>query len=90
MIDQNIAGYSFQSILDAQQGRGSPRPFGGPVTKSVTKPVLVVCFRCEMPFPLPVAAVTKCDTDPWPVQCTKCGYVHTLSDAKDAFWPIAS
>ena len=43
----------------------------------------VQCFRCLKFFRLPQTM----GTDPYPVQCLHCGYLHTYGDAKQALWP---
>jgi hypothetical protein len=27
-------------------------------------------------------------TDPYPIQCLHCGYMHTYHDARAALWPV--
>ena len=44
----------------------------------------VPCQRCGKYFKLPQTL----GTDPWPVQCLHCGYVHTSHDGDAAFWAI--
>ena len=43
----------------------------------------VQCFRCHKYFRMPQTM----GTDPWPVQCLHCGYMHTSHDGKSAMWP---
>lgn len=44
----------------------------------------VCCFRCLKWFRLPQTI----GTDPYPIQCLHCGYMHTYHDAKLGLWPI--
>jgi DNA-directed RNA polymerase subunit RPC12/RpoP len=52
-----------------------------PVKRTAT----VQCFRCLKFFPLP----DMTQDEPYPIQCTHCGYAHTVNDATAAQWPGA-
>jgi hypothetical protein len=78
-----LAGWRVCAVLlhlfmRAQQGGTLTRPIGaGNQNHSVA------CFQCLKYFRLPQTL----STDPWPVQCTHCGYAHTSRHAKAALWP---
>lgn len=74
----NIFGYDWEDIKRAQQGGSLSKPVTGNINASVA------CFRCLKYFRLPQTL----GTDPFPIQCLHCGYMHTSHDAKSAMWPI--
>ena len=79
----NILGYSFDSIIDKQQGRGPLVPFH---EKKINKTNLisVVCLDC-----MGLIKVEKeIDSNKFPIACPKCGRAHSIEEAKGAYWPI--
>ena len=76
--ENKIFGYEWSDIQRAQQCGSLTYP-----VKTGNQNASVQCFRCLKFFRLPQTL----GTDPWPVQCLHCDYMHTSHDGDSAMWP---